>query len=56
MTALSHVCEGLEGGFIAFDQHKLMLPTIVRLIDVCEKFISFIASYVVTAGSSAYIE
>jgi hypothetical protein len=36
--------EGLEGGFISFDQHALMLSTIERLVDVCEKFISFIAS------------
>jgi hypothetical protein len=25
-------CEGLEGGFITFDQHALMLSTIVRLV------------------------
>jgi hypothetical protein len=42
ITPLTHVCEGLEGGFISFDQHALMLSTI--LIDVCEKLIRFIAS------------
>jgi hypothetical protein len=36
------VCEGLGGGLISFDQHALMLSTIERLIDVCEKFISII--------------
>jgi hypothetical protein len=39
-TAAVHVYEGLECGFISFDQHALMLSTIVRLIDVCEKFTS----------------
>jgi hypothetical protein len=43
-TAVVHVCEGLEGGFISFDQRALMLSTIVRLMDEWEKFISFIAS------------
>jgi hypothetical protein len=28
ITASWHVCEGLEGGFISFDQHALMLSTI----------------------------
>jgi hypothetical protein len=32
-TAGLHVCEGLEGGFISFDQHALMLSTIDRLVD-----------------------
>jgi hypothetical protein len=36
-TAEVRVLEGLEGGFISFDQHALMLSTIVRFIDVCEK-------------------
>jgi hypothetical protein len=27
-TPLIHVCGGLEGGFISFDQHALMLSTI----------------------------
>jgi hypothetical protein len=29
-TAEVEVCEGLEGGFISFDQHALMLSTIER--------------------------
>jgi hypothetical protein len=34
-----HVCEGLEGGFISFDQHALMLTTIYSsLIDLCASF------------------
>jgi hypothetical protein len=27
-TAVTHVYEGLEGGFISFDQHALMFSTI----------------------------
>jgi hypothetical protein len=33
-TASWHMCEGLEGGFISFDQHALMLSTIVRMINI----------------------
>jgi hypothetical protein len=33
-TDVIHEHEGLEGGFISFDQHALMLSTIERLIDV----------------------
>jgi hypothetical protein len=45
-----HVYGGVEGGFISFDQHTLMLSTIVRFVDVCEKFIfnhTFITRYCV---------
>jgi hypothetical protein len=38
-TAALGACEGLEGGFISFDQHALMLSTIVRLIEI-EKVLS----------------
>jgi hypothetical protein len=37
-TAHVHEHEGVEGGFISFDQHALMLSTIERLLNVCEKF------------------
>jgi hypothetical protein len=40
ITAEVGVCEGLEGGFISFDQHALMLSTIWCLVRFCEKFIS----------------
>jgi hypothetical protein len=33
MTAAVHECEGLEGGFISFDQRVLMFSTIVRLVE-----------------------
>jgi hypothetical protein len=46
-AALGH-CAGLEGGFISFDEHALMLSTIERLIDVCEKFILFPIRLLVT--------
>jgi hypothetical protein len=43
-TAHVHVGEGLEGGFTLFDQHTLILTTIVSLEELCEKFISNISS------------
>jgi hypothetical protein len=38
-TARVHVCEGLEGGFISFDQHALIASTIYKsLVDIWHIF------------------
>jgi hypothetical protein len=40
-TTVTRVCGGLEGGFMSFDQHALMLSTFVRLIGESEITSSF---------------
>jgi hypothetical protein len=56
MTAAVGRSEELEGGFISFDQHALMLSTIDRLIDVYVASLSKIVAYHVTVVHRRYIE